>query len=127
VVGNRTRVKVVKNKVAPPFKQAEFDIMYGQGISRAGDLLDTAVDSKIIQKAGSWYSFEGERIGQGRENVKAWLEQNKAVMEKIEAMLLDLLAQKDEDYVPEEEPDIPEDDFNAIMDMLVDDDGVIVE
>jgi recombination protein RecA len=101
--------------------------MYGQGISRAGDLLDTAVDSKIIQKAGSWYSFEGERIGQGRENVKAWLEQNKAVMEKIEAMLLDLLAQKDEDYVPEEEPDIPEDDFNAIMDMLVDDDGVIVE
>ena len=127
VVGNRTRVKVVKNKVAPPFKQAEFDIMYGQGISRAGDLLDTAVDAKIIQKAGSWYSFEGERIGQGRENVKVWLEQNKAVMEKIEAMLLDLLAQKDEDYVPEEEPDIPEDDFNAIMDMLVDDDGVIVE
>ena len=127
VVGNRTRVKVVKNKVAPPFKQAEFDIMYGQGISRAGDLLDTAVDQKIIQKAGSWYSFEGERIGQGRENVKAWLEQNKPVMEKIEAMLLDLLAEKDEDYVPEPEPDIPEYDINAIMDMLVDDDGVILD
>ena len=127
VVGNRTRVKVVKNKVAPPFKQAEFDIMYGQGISRAGDLLDTAVEQKIIQKAGSWYSFEGERIGQGRENVKAWLEQNKPVMEKIEAMLLDLLAEKDEDYVPEPEPDIPEDDINAIMDMLVDDDGVILD
>jgi len=127
VVGNRTRVKIVKNKVAPPFKQAEFDIMYGQGISRAGDLLDTAVEAKIIQKAGSWYSFEGERIGQGRENVKAWLEQNKAVMERIEALLLDQLAQKDEDYVPEEEPDIPEDDINAIMDMLVDDDGVILD
>ena len=127
VVGNRTRVKIVKNKVAPPFKQAEFDIMYGQGISRAGDLLDTAVDAKIIQKAGSWYSFEGERIGQGRENVKTWLQEHKDIMDKIEAMLLDQLAQQEEEFVPEEEPDIPEDDFNAIMDMLVDDDGVIVE
>jgi len=127
VVGNRTRVKIVKNKVAPPFKQAEFDIMYGQGISRAGDLLDTAVEAKIIQKAGSWYSFEGERIGQGRENVKAWLEQNKAVMERIEALLLDQLAQNKEDFEPEEEPDIPEDDINAIMDMLVDDDGVVLD
>jgi len=126
-VGNRTRVKIVKNKVAPPFKQAEFDIMYGQGISRAGDLLDTAVEAKIIQKAGSWYSFEGERIGQGRENVKAWLEQNKAVMERIEALLLDQLAQNKEDFEPEEEPDIPEDDINAIMDMLVDDDGVVLD
>ena len=127
VVGNRTRVKIVKNKVAPPFKQAEFDIMYGQGISRAGDLLDTAVDAKIIQKAGSWYSFEGERIGQGRENVKSWLQEHKDVMEKVEAMLLDQLAQKDEEFVPEPDSEIPEDDFNAIMDMLVDDDGVILE
>ncbi len=127
VVGNRTRVKIVKNKVAPPFKQAEFDIMYGQGISRAGDLLDTAVEAKIIQKAGSWYSFEGERIGQGRENVKTWLQEHKDIMEKIEAMLLDQLAQNDEEYVPEQEPDIPEDDINAIMDMLVDDDGVILD
>lgn len=127
VIGNRTRVKVVKNKVAPPFKQAEFDIMYGQGISRAGDLLDTAVEAKIINKAGSWYSFEGERIGQGRENVKAYLQEHKDVMEKVEALLLDQLAQQKEDYVPEEEPDIPEDDINAIMDMLVDDDGVIIE
>ena len=70
VLGNRTRVKIVKNKVAPPFKQAEFDIMYGEGISKAGDVLDCAVDAKILEKAGSWYSFEGERIGQGRENVK---------------------------------------------------------
>ena len=127
VVGNRTRVKVVKNKVAPPFKQAEFDIMYGQGISRAGDLLDTAVDAKIIQKAGSWYSFEGERIGQGRENVKTWLQEHKDVMERIEALLLDQLAQKDEDFVPEPDPEISEDDISAIMDMLVDDDGVILE
>ena len=101
--------------------------MYGQGISRAGDLLDTAVEAKIIQKAGSWYSFEGERIGQGRENVKVWLQEHKDVMDKVEAMLLDQLAQKDEDYVPEAEPDIPEDDINAIMDLLVDDDGVILE
>ena len=127
VVGNRTRVKVVKNKVAPPFKQAEFDIMYGQGISKAGDLLDTAVEHKIMDKAGSWYSFEGERIGQGRENVKTYLQEHKDVMDKIESLLLDILAQKDEDFQPEEEPDIPEDDINAIMDMLVDDDGVVLE
>ena len=127
VVGNRTRVKVVKNKVAPPFKQAEFDIMYGQGISKAGDLLDTAVEHKIIDKAGSWYSFEGERIGQGRENVKTYLQEHKDVMDKIESLLLDLLAQKEAEAQQEEEPDIPEDDINAIMDMLVDDDGVVLE
>lgn len=126
-IGNRTRAKIVKNKVAPPFKQAEFDIMYGQGISKAGDLLDTAVEHKIIDKAGSWYSFEGERIGQGRENVKTYLQEHKDVMDKIESLLLDLLAQKDEDFQPEEEPDLPEDDINAIMDMLVDDDGVVLE
>lgn len=127
VVGNRTRVKVVKNKVAPPFKQAEFDIMYGQGISRAGDLLDTAVEAKIIQKAGSWYSFDGERIGQGRENVKAWLQEHKEIMERVEKLLLEQLAQKDEEAVQEEEPDIPEEDIDAIMDMLVDEDGVVLE
>ena len=127
VVGNRTRVKVVKNKVAPPFKQAEFDIMYGQGISKAGDLLDTAVEHKLIDKAGSWYSFEGERIGQGRENVKTYLQEHKDVMDKIESLLLDLLAQKEAEAQQEEEPDIPEDDINAIMDMLVDDDGVVLE
>lgn len=128
VVGNRTRVKVVKNKVAPPFKQAEFDIMYGQGISRAGDLLDTAVEYKIIDKSGSWYSFGGERIGQGRENVKSYLQEHKDVMDKVESMLLEQLAKKDEEDAPfEAEPEIPEDDINAIMDMLVDDDGVVLE
>jgi recombination protein RecA len=79
VLGNRTRVKVVKNKVAPPFKQAEFDIMYGQGISREGDVLDCAVEAKIVEKAGSWYSFNGERIGQGRKR-KAFLAENKDIM-----------------------------------------------
>jgi recombination protein RecA len=76
VVGNRTRVKVVKNKMAPPFKNAEFDIMYGEGISRTGDLLDVGVEEGIIEKSGSWYSYNGERIGQGRENVKSFLMDN---------------------------------------------------
>ena len=76
VVGNRTRVKVVKNKMAPPFKEAEFDIMYGEGISTVGDLLDIGAETGIIEKSGAWYSYEGERIGQGRENVKNFLKDN---------------------------------------------------
>jgi recombination protein RecA len=84
VVGNRTRVKVVKNKVAAPFKQAEFDIMFGKGISRIGDLLDLAVAKDIVAKSGSWFSFKEERIGQGRENAKEYLEQHKDLMAKIE-------------------------------------------
>lgn len=82
-LGNRTRVKVVKNKVAPPFRKAEFDIMYGTGISLAGDILDTGVELNIVDKAGSWYSYNGERIGQGRENVKTYLEQNLQILEDI--------------------------------------------
>ncbi len=76
ITGNRTRVRVVKNKIAPPFKDAEFDIMYGEGISKTGDLLDMGVDKEIIEKSGSWYSYDGERIGQGRENVKKFLKEN---------------------------------------------------
>ena len=76
VVGNRTRVRVVKNKMAPPFTEAEFDIMYGEGISKSGDLIDVGVDAGIIDKSGSWYSYDGERIGQGRENVKKFLKEN---------------------------------------------------
>ena len=86
-IGNRTRVKIVKNKVAPPFKQVEFDIMYGQGISRSGDALDCAVEHKIVEKSGSWYSFDGSRIGQGRENVKKYLEENVDVLNRIEALI----------------------------------------
>ncbi len=85
VVGNRTRVKVVKNKMAPPFKEAEFDIMYGEGVSVAGDLLDMGVDAGIIDKSGSWYSFEGERIGQGRENVKKFLKSNPDMFASLNA------------------------------------------
>jgi recombination protein RecA len=84
-VGGRTRVKVVKNKVAPPFREAEFDIMYGEGISREGDLLDMAVDRRIVEKSGAWFAYEGERLGQGRENVKQFLKDNPAVRQTIEA------------------------------------------
>jgi recombination protein RecA len=84
VVGNRTRVKVVKNKMAPPFKEAEFDIMYGEGISTVGDLLDIGAETGIIEKSGAWYSYEGERIGQGRENVKNFLKDNPEICAAID-------------------------------------------
>jgi len=84
VVGNRTRVKVVKNKIAPPFKTTEFDIMYGEGISYEGDLIDLAVQADIVNKTGAWFSFENEKIGQGRENAKRYLQENKKVRNKIE-------------------------------------------
>jgi recombination protein RecA len=85
VVGGRTRVKVVKNKVAPPFREAEFDVMYGEGISREGDMLDIAVDRKIVEKSGTWFAFDGERLGQGRENVKQFLKDNPATFKSLEA------------------------------------------
>jgi recombination protein RecA len=88
VVGNRTRVKVVKNKMAPPFREVEFDILYGQGISRSGDAIDLASDLGIVEKSGAWYSFNGERIGQGRENAKAYLDAHPEMLDKIEAMVL---------------------------------------
>ena len=84
VVGNRTRVKVVKNKVAPPFKQVEFDIMYGEGISKTGELIDLGVKAGIVEKSGSWFSFDSERIGQGRENAKQFLKEHPLIAEKIE-------------------------------------------
>lgn len=101
VVGNRTRIKVVKNKVAPPFKEAEFDIMFGKGISRSGDVLDIAVNENIVGKAGAWFSYNGEKIGQGRENTKIYLESNPAVFEEIEKKVrekaLGLLSGKEEE------------------------------
>ena len=124
VLGNRTRVKIVKNKVAPPFKQVEFDIMYGQGISKAGDVLDCAVEAKIIDKAGSWYSFEGERIGQGRENVKKFLEENFDVMEKVEGLLLDSIKKDREKQEPVEEEIA---DILSDEEFFIDEDGVIIE
>ena len=84
VVGGRTRVKIVKNKVAPPFREAEFDVMYGEGISKEGDLLDLAVERKIVEKSGTWFAFSGERLGQGRENVKQFLKDNPTIFKSIE-------------------------------------------
>src|SRR5436190_17278379 len=88
VIGNRTRVKVVKNKMAPPFKEVEFDILYGQGISKEGDLVDLASEVNVIEKSGAWFSFAGERIGQGRENAKQFLIDHPDTMSAIEARLL---------------------------------------
>lgn len=87
VVGNRTRVKVVKNKISPPFKEAEFDIMFGKGISKSGDILDLAVKYDIINKSGAWYAYEGDKIGQGRENTKLYLEEHEDVMMEIEKLV----------------------------------------
>ncbi|MBC8459190.1 MAG: recombinase RecA, partial [Deltaproteobacteria bacterium] len=89
IVGNRTRVKVVKNKIAPPFKDAEFDIIYGHGISKEGDILDLGVSLEVVEKSGAWYSFEGERIGQGRENVKRFLAENKDIRESIASLVIE--------------------------------------
>lgn len=87
IIGNRTRVKVVKNKVAPPFRQTEFDIMFGRGISKEGDILDLAAEMDIVNKSGAWYSYNGEKIGQGRENAKAYLEQNPSVDDEISNLI----------------------------------------
>ena len=91
VVGNRTRVKIVKNKVAPPFKLAEFDIMYGKGISKVGEIIDLAVNAEIINKSGSWFSYEGTKLGQGRDAVKGILSDNPELMEKLEKQIKDLV------------------------------------
>jgi recombination protein RecA len=87
VVGGRTRAKIVKNKVAPPFREAEFDIMYGEGISREGDLIDQGVERNIVEKSGTWFSYGGERLGQGRENSKTFLKQNPDTASAIEQKL----------------------------------------
>jgi recombination protein RecA len=84
VVGNRTKIKMVKNKVAPPFRECEFDIMYGEGISKEGDLIDLATKFEIVEKSGSWFSYSGERLGQGRENVKNMLKENTELRDRIE-------------------------------------------
>src|SRR5258707_12172326 len=84
IVGNPTKVKVAKNKVAPPFRECEFDIMYGEGISREGDLLDLAANNRVVEKSGAWFSYKGERLGQGRENSKQTLKDNPEVLKRIE-------------------------------------------
>ena len=99
VVGNRTRVKVVKNKVAPPFRQAEFDIMYGKGISREGSVLDSSVDHGIVKKSGAWYTYDGEQLGQGRENSKKFLTENPEIMVEITERVWDAVMPEEEDDV----------------------------
>ena len=91
VMGNKTRVKIVKNKVAPPFKLAEFDIMYGEGISKVGEIIDLAVEAEIINKSGSWFSYEGTKLGQGRDAVKSLLKDNPDLMETLEAKLIEII------------------------------------
>ncbi len=100
--GSRARVKIVKNKVAPPFREAEFDIVYGEGISKAGNILDMAVNLDIIEKAGSWFSYNGERIGQGRENVKKYLTENPKVLEEVEGKVRENFAKAFEQSLGEE-------------------------
>jgi len=94
VVGNETRVKVVKNKVAPPFREAHFDILYGAGISREGEIIELGVEHKIVDKSGAWYSYKGDRIGQGKDNTRTWLRENPAVAQEIEARVREALGVK---------------------------------
>ena len=122
MLGNRTRVKIVKNKVAPPFKKAEFDIMYGKGISLSGDVLDCAVEHDIVKKSGSWFSYNGDRIGQGRENVKNLLEENPEILEEIRLKVLDMLKGSEE-----VEKDTVSDNSETTEDLAFDEDGVILE
>ena len=108
--GSRVRVKVVKNKVAPPFREAEFDVVYGEGISKAGNILDMSVNLDIIEKAGSWFSYNGERIGQGRENVKKYLKENAEILEEVEEKVREDFAKAFEQSLGEELPSAEEDE-----------------
>ena len=110
VKGNRVRVKVIKNKVAPPFREAEFDVVYGQGISKEGNILDMAVNLDIVEKAGSWFSYDGNRIGQGRENVKKYLRENPKMLEEIEAKVREDFEKVFEESLGEELPEIEDDE-----------------
>lgn len=94
VIGNRTRVKVVKNKIAPPFRQAEFDIMYNQGISLSGDVLDLAVNHEIIEKSGAWFAYGGQKIAQGREGAKKYLEENPKILKEVEKKVTEAAAKE---------------------------------
>ena len=110
IVGNHVRVKVVKNKIAPPFREAEFDIMFGQGISREGDVLDLAVNAGIVNKSGVWYAYEGDKIGQGRENAKTYIHENPAFFDMLEAKVRDFYftQPEDEDDAVQEDSEKPE-------------------
>ncbi len=111
VSGNRVRVKVIKNKVAPPFREAEFDVVYGKGISKEGNILDMAVNLEIVEKAGSWFSYDGDRIGQGRENVKRYLRENKEILDSIEEKVRANFKKAFEQSLGEELPDDEDEDI----------------
>ena len=110
VTGSRTRVKVVKNKVAPPFREAEFDILYGEGISKEGSILDLAVDLDIIEKSGAWFSYKNSKIGQGRENVKKYLKENPEILSEIENKIRDNYSKAFEQALDEKAADMEEDE-----------------
>ena len=110
VIGNRTRVKVVKNKVAPPFREAEFDILYGEGISKEGSILDLAVNLNIIEKSGAWFSYNGAKIGQGRENVKRYLKENPKILAEVEQKIRDNYSKAFEQALDENAPEEKEDE-----------------
>ena len=113
IKGSRTRVKVVKNKVAPPFREAEFDIVYGEGISRAGNILDMAVNMDIIEKSGSWFSYNGERIGQGRENVKKYLKENPEILDEVESKVRSNAEKAFEESLGEEIPEMEKNNIRS--------------
>ncbi|MCC8060622.1 MAG: recombinase RecA [Clostridiales bacterium] len=117
VIGNHVRVKVVKNKIAPPFKEAEFDIMFGKGISREGDILDLAAKENIIEKSGAWYAYKGAKIGQGRENAKIYLRDNPAVCAEVEQKVRDIYGLQGNAVVPEGSLAAPEDDTVSVDDI----------
>ena len=110
VIGNRTRVKVVKNKVAPPFREAEFDILYGEGISKEGSILDLAVNLDIVEKSGAWFSYNGAKIGQGRENVKKYLKENPKILAEIEQKIRDNYSKAFEQALDEKASEEADDD-----------------
>ncbi len=121
IVGNRTKIKIVKNKVAPPFREAEFDIMFGQGISKEGDILDLAADCDVVNKSGAWYAYNGEKIGQGRENAKQYLKEHPEVCDEIDKQVrkqYELTEEEDaaEVNVPEKQKAISKAEKTEIID-----------
>jgi recombination protein RecA len=128
IVGNQTRVKVVKNKVAPPFKVVEFDIMYGEGISKLGELVDQGVKLGIIDKAGAWFSYNGDKVGQGRENSKIFLKENPKIANEVEAKIRDHFKEQEVDLIEETSKDKPlTDEPEAVAKPLTDEPEAVKE